>query len=62
MPCTAGFVLDERGFKMSKSLGNVVDPGMVIVGVRPLGCQHKDSVAIACSSTDVIAPSQVFQT
>ena len=29
---TAGFVLDERGFKMSKSLGNVVDPAVVITG------------------------------
>lgn len=36
---THGFVLDERGFKMSKSLGNVVDPRAVIEGgkdqVRP---------------------------
>ncbi|KAL3812884.1 hypothetical protein ACJIZ3_014152 [Penstemon smallii] len=29
---THGFVLDERGFKMSKSLGNVVDPRTVIEG------------------------------
>ena len=29
---THGFVLDERGFKMSKSLGNVVDPRRVIDG------------------------------
>ncbi|PIA61466.1 hypothetical protein AQUCO_00300755v1 [Aquilegia coerulea] len=29
---THGFVLDERGFKMSKSLGNVVDPITVIEG------------------------------
>ncbi|BAF10207.1 isoleucine--tRNA ligase, chloroplastic/mitochondrial [Oryza sativa Japonica Group] len=29
---THGFVLDEKGFKMSKSLGNVVDPEKVIVG------------------------------
>ncbi|KAL5208548.1 hypothetical protein ABZP36_032983 [Zizania latifolia] len=29
---THGFVLDEKGFKMSKSLGNVVDPENVIVG------------------------------
>ncbi|XP_073143957.1 isoleucine--tRNA ligase, chloroplastic/mitochondrial isoform X1 [Henckelia pumila] len=29
---THGFVLDEKGFKMSKSLGNVVDPKTVIEG------------------------------
>lgn len=29
---THGFVLDERGYKMSKSLGNVVDPRTVIEG------------------------------
>ena len=29
---THGFVLDEKGYKMSKSLGNVVDPALVIEG------------------------------
>ncbi|MEP0801128.1 isoleucine--tRNA ligase [Funiculus sociatus GB2-A5] len=29
---THGFTLDEKGMKMSKSLGNVVDPAMVIEG------------------------------
>ena len=29
---THGFVLDEKGFEMSKSLGNVVDPLLVIEG------------------------------
>ena len=29
---THGFVLDEKGAKMSKSLGNVVDPMLVING------------------------------
>ncbi|CAH1427549.1 unnamed protein product [Lactuca virosa] len=29
---THGFVLDERGLKMSKSLGNVVDPRLIIEG------------------------------
>ena len=29
---THGFVLDEKGYKMSKSLGNVVDPKLVIEG------------------------------
>ncbi len=29
---THGFILDEKGYKMSKSLGNVVDPAVVIEG------------------------------
>lgn len=29
---THGFVLDEKGYKMSKSLGNVVDPNKIING------------------------------
>ena len=29
---THGFVLDEKGMKMSKSLGNVVDPNLIING------------------------------
>uniref|UniRef100_A0A7S1JBQ1 isoleucine--tRNA ligase n=1 Tax=Eutreptiella gymnastica TaxID=73025 RepID=A0A7S1JBQ1_9EUGL len=29
---THGFVLDEKGYKMSKSLGNVVDPAVIING------------------------------
>ena len=29
---THGFVLDEKGYKMSKSLGNVVDPKLIIEG------------------------------
>ncbi|XAR68415.1 Isoleucine--tRNA ligase [Bertholletia excelsa] len=34
---THGFVLDERGLKMSKSLGNVVDPNIVIEGGKKPG-------------------------
>ncbi|WOG83392.1 hypothetical protein DCAR_0102567 [Daucus carota subsp. sativus] len=34
---THGFVLDERGLKMSKSLGNVVDPITVIEGGKNSG-------------------------
>merc|ERR1711871_815008 len=29
---THGFVLDEKGYKMSKSLGNVIDPKQIILG------------------------------
>ncbi|WP_204103065.1 MULTISPECIES: isoleucine--tRNA ligase [Spirulina sp. CCY15215] len=29
---THGFALDEKGYKMSKSLGNVIDPNMIING------------------------------
>jgi isoleucyl-tRNA synthetase len=36
---THGFVLDERGNKMSKSLGNVVDPRSVISGGKD---EHKE--------------------
>lgn len=38
---THGFVLDEKGLKMSKSLGNVVDPRIVIDG----GKNQKESPA-----------------
>jgi isoleucyl-tRNA synthetase len=36
---THGFVLDEKGYKMSKSLGNVVDPNLVISGGKDLKAQ-----------------------
>ena len=29
---THGFVLDEQGYKMSKSMGNVIDPNLIIQG------------------------------
>ena len=32
---THGFVLDEKGFEMSKSLGNAVYPRIVIQGGKP---------------------------
>jgi len=37
---THGFVLDERGVKMSKSIGNVVDPRSVIEVVPFALCHH----------------------
>lgn len=40
---THGFVLDERGLKMSKSLGNVVDPITVIEGGKNSEVSHRSS-------------------
>ena len=37
---THGFVLDERGVKMSKSIGNVVDPRSVIEVTPSALCHH----------------------
>lgn len=37
---THGFVLDEKGLKMSKSLGNVVDPRSVIEGGKNQKVSH----------------------
>ena len=52
---THGFVLDEKGYKMSKSLGNIVDPNVIING----GKNHKqeppygaDVVRLWVSSVD----------
>lgn len=59
---THGFVLDERGNKMSKSLGNVVDPRIVINGGKdekkqpPYGADVlRLWVASVDYSTDVMA-------
>lgn len=52
---THGFVLDEKGMKMSKSLGNVVDPNLIINGGKnqkqqpPYGA---DVLRLWVSSTD----------
>jgi len=43
---THGFVLDEKGYKMSKSLGNVVDPKLVIEG----GSNQKEDPAFGADT------------
>lgn len=50
---THGFVLDEKGYKMSKSLGNVVDPlklmdqyGADIIRLWALTCDFSDDIRI----------------
>ncbi|MBL4805015.1 MAG: isoleucine--tRNA ligase [Alphaproteobacteria bacterium] len=50
---THGFVLDEKGYKMSKSLGNVVDPlklmdqyGADIIRLWTLTCDFSDDIRI----------------
>ena len=40
--CLPGFLLDERGIKMSKSIGNVVDPRTVMLG-------GKDQKQVKCT-------------
>jgi isoleucyl-tRNA synthetase len=67
---THGFVLDERGNKMSKSVGNVVDPRIVINGGKdakkdpPYGADVlRLWVASVDYSTDVMVSSlRVFLT
>ncbi|CAN0900547.1 Isoleucine--tRNA ligase, chloroplastic/mitochondrial [Linum grandiflorum] len=65
---THGFVLDERGYKMSKSLGNVVDPRAIIEG----GKNSKDEPAYGADvlrlwvssvdyTNDVVVGRQVLQ-
>ena len=43
---THGFVLDEKGYKMSKSLGNVVDPLLIILG----GSNQKEKPAFGADT------------
>ncbi|CAN1857617.1 Isoleucine--tRNA ligase, chloroplastic/mitochondrial [Linum perenne] len=65
---THGFVLDERGYKMSKSLGNVVDPRAIIEG----GKNSKEEPAYGADvlrlwvssvdyTSDVVVGRQVLQ-
>lgn len=41
-----GFVVDEEGRKMSKSLGNVVDPEVIVCGGKVGARKHKFLVEI----------------
>ncbi|KAJ1469928.1 Isoleucyl-tRNA synthetase, partial [Baffinella frigidus] len=59
---THGFVLDEKGFKMSKSLGNVMDPKMVIDGGKNLKLQPAfgaDTLRLWVSSVDYMGDVRV---
>ena len=62
---THGFVLDEKGYKMSKSLGNIVDPNVIING----GNNHKqeppygaDLVRLWVSSVDYSSDIRIGKT
>lgn len=61
---THGFVLDEKGYKMSKSLGNVVDPAVIIEGGKnqkkepPYGA---DILRLWASSVDYSADVPIGQ-
>jgi isoleucyl-tRNA synthetase len=62
---THGFVLDEKGYKMSKSLGNVVDPNVIINGGKnqktepPYGA---DVLRLWVSSVDYSSDVPIGQT
>ncbi|BAW95576.1 isoleucyl-tRNA synthetase [[Synechococcus] sp. NIES-970] len=62
---THGFVLDEKGYKMSKSLGNVVDPNIIINGGKnqkaepPYGA---DVLRLWVSSVDYSSDVPIGQT
>ncbi|MGK7883603.1 MAG: isoleucine--tRNA ligase, partial [Crocosphaera sp.] len=62
---THGFVLDEKGYKMSKSLGNIVDPNVIINGGKnqkqepPYGA---DLVRLWVSSVDYSSDIRVGKT
>ena len=67
---THGFVLDEKGHKMSKSLGNVVDPRLVIEGGKNLKTEPAygaDTLRLWVASADyasdvLIGPGVLKQT
>ena len=45
---THGFALDEKGRKMSKSLGNVVDPMVIIEGGKD--SRNRPTAPMCCGS------------
>ena len=52
---THGFALDEKGRKMSKSLGNVVDPMVIIEGGKePASCGSWPTFTARCATPAVI--------
>lgn len=53
---THGFVLDEKGVKMSKSLGNVVSPSEIIEG----GNNKKESPAYGADVSSTSSPFLLF--
>eukprot|EP00834_Sanchytrium_tribonematis_P000486 NODE_9_length_64580_cov_1.431941.p13 type:complete len:419 gc:universal NODE_9_length_64580_cov_1.431941:24484-23228(-) len=54
-----GFVLDEKGKKMSKSLGNVVDPKQVIHGGSGFKAIGVDGLRFWCASTQFTKDVQI---
>ncbi|MGB5897314.1 MAG: isoleucine--tRNA ligase [Geitlerinemataceae cyanobacterium] len=62
---THGFTLDEKGYKMSKSLGNVVDPAVVINGgknAKQEPAYGADVLRLWVSSVDYSADVPIGQT
>jgi isoleucyl-tRNA synthetase len=62
---THGFTLDEKGYKMSKSLGNVVDPAVVIDGgkdAKKEPAYGADVLRLWVSSVDYSADVPIGQT
>ena len=59
---THGFVLDEKGVKMSKSIGNVVDPQLVIeVGLNAYSASiHSATHFCTCSAVHPFISVTIF--
>jgi isoleucyl-tRNA synthetase len=57
-----GFVLDENGCKMSKSLGNVIDPIELIQGTKAIPSIGADTFRLWVASVDYTADSLIGKT